>query len=150
MDGGGIAARVNSSDGGIQKVFKSPATRVADYSGFFTAQLKDWLAAHPDAPVYIAGAAGGRDGWVETAYSIAPQGLMTSAATCTKSRRSIWVLRRGGRFTLRPAAPSKWPMQARCHPQRGSQKPRRNTPPEADKRVAVYPRHALQMGRGAG
>ncbi len=75
MDGGKIVDRHQSAEGGIQKVFKSPATRVADYSGFFTQQLAAWLAAHPVAPVYIAGAAGGRDGWVETAYSSAPASI---------------------------------------------------------------------------
>lgn len=75
MDGTRVAGRYQSGEGGIQKVFKSPDSRVADYSGFFTQHLAAWLKAHPSAPVYIAGAAGGRDGWVETAYSIAPAGI---------------------------------------------------------------------------
>lgn len=75
MQNGAIAARYQSPDGGIQKVFTGPDNRVADYSGFIAQHLKDWLVQYPDAPVYIAGAAGGRDGWVETAYSIAPAGI---------------------------------------------------------------------------
>ena len=72
---GQVVERYQSAEGGIQKVFTSPENRVADYSGFFTKHLADWLQRYPQAPIHIAGAAGGRDGWVETSYSIAPAGL---------------------------------------------------------------------------
>lgn len=92
MEGSRVVARYQSSEGGIQKVFKSPETRVADYSGFFTQHLAEWLASHPKAPVYIAGAAGGRDGWVETAYSVAP----TSVADIKRNLHKIAPEHLGG------------------------------------------------------
>ena len=75
VKGGQVVERYQSAEGGIQKVFTAPENRVADYSGFFTKHLADWLQRYPRAPIHIAGAAGGRDGWVETSYSIAPAGL---------------------------------------------------------------------------
>ncbi|MDF3023941.1 MAG: 2-keto-3-deoxy-galactonokinase [Alphaproteobacteria bacterium] len=72
---GQVVERYQSAEGGIQKVFTAPENRVADYSGFFTKHLADWLQRYPQASIHIAGAAGGRDGWVETSYSIAPAGL---------------------------------------------------------------------------
>lgn len=75
MKDGSVVDRYQSADGGIQKVFTTPDNRVNDYANFMTSHLANWLSAHPDAPIYIAGAAGGRDGWVETAYSIAPAGI---------------------------------------------------------------------------
>ncbi len=75
MKDGGIVERYTSAEGGIQKVFTAPENRVADYSGFIAKHIAGWLQQYPAAPIYIAGAAGGRDGWVETSYSIAPAGL---------------------------------------------------------------------------
>lgn len=51
------------------------AERARLYSDFLMQALSSWLAAHPQAPVYICGAAGGREGWVETPYLPAPAGV---------------------------------------------------------------------------
>lgn len=75
-DNGKIVARKQSAGGGTLKNFAgvTPETRARDYSAFFMEQIGDWLAAHK-SPVYICGAAGGREGWVETKYSEAPAGI---------------------------------------------------------------------------
>jgi 2-dehydro-3-deoxygalactonokinase len=69
--------RRQAAGGGTLKGFsgRDPAARAAEYSAFFVEQLRDWLARHPDASTYVCGAAGGREGWVETAYSEAPAGI---------------------------------------------------------------------------
>jgi 2-dehydro-3-deoxygalactonokinase len=75
MKDSSIVERYQAAEGGIQKVFTTLESRVADYSGFLAKHLGTWLNAYPDARVYITGAAGGREGWVETAYSVAPAGI---------------------------------------------------------------------------
>lgn len=77
MRNGEIADRREAGGAGTLKGFVSatPESRIDDYSSFFVTQLSDWLSAHPQAPIYICGAVGGREGWVETQYSIAPAGL---------------------------------------------------------------------------
>lgn len=75
-DGTKIIARRTANDGGTLKNFAkaTPATRAREYSAFFMEQVGDWLEKHK-ASVYICGAVGGREGWVETKYSEAPAGI---------------------------------------------------------------------------
>lgn len=77
LDDDKVIARKSASGGGTLKNFagSTPETRSRDYSAFFMAQLQEWLAVHPGTPVYICGAVGGREGWVETVYSVAPTGI---------------------------------------------------------------------------
>ncbi|MBI3330028.1 MAG: 2-dehydro-3-deoxygalactonokinase [Nitrospinae bacterium] len=77
MQEGKVIARWQVLDSGTLKAFASgaPETRYIDYSLFFTENLGAWLEAHREAPVYICGAAGSREGWVETTYSKAPAGI---------------------------------------------------------------------------
>lgn len=75
-DGEKVIARKRASDGGTLKGFAkaTPSTRAREYSAFLMDQMGDWLDRHTGA-VYICGAAGGREGWVETKYSVAPAGI---------------------------------------------------------------------------
>ncbi len=74
---GAVIARKQAAGGGTLKNFSgtTPETRSIEYSAFFMEQLGDWLATHGNAPIYICGAVGGREGWVETAYSVTPAGF---------------------------------------------------------------------------
>ncbi len=75
-DGTKIVARKSANDGGTLKNFAkaTPVTRAREYSAFFMDQMGDWLEKHK-SPVYICGAVGGREGWVETKYSEVPAGI---------------------------------------------------------------------------
>jgi 2-dehydro-3-deoxygalactonokinase len=77
MRDGQVIDRRAAGGGGTLKGFVSATaeTRANDYSRFFVDQLGDWLKEYPQAPVYICGAVGGREGWVETQYSVAPAGF---------------------------------------------------------------------------
>ncbi|MDE1151622.1 MAG: 2-dehydro-3-deoxygalactonokinase [Micavibrio sp.] len=77
VDGGKAIDRRGAAGGGTLKNFSAaaPEKRSEAYAAFFVEQLGDWLTAHPAAPVYICGAVGGREGWVETAYSVTPAGF---------------------------------------------------------------------------
>lgn len=76
-DAGKTVVRHEVTGGGTLKGFAqgTPEQRVQNYSAFFVTQLADWLKEYPDAPAYICGAVGGREGWVETKYSVAPAGM---------------------------------------------------------------------------
>ncbi len=77
MQDGKAISRKQAAGGGTLKNFSgsTPESRSLEYSAFFMEQLGDWLQGHPEASVYICGAVGGREGWVETGYSVTPTGL---------------------------------------------------------------------------
>ncbi len=71
--------RADAGAGTLKRFFANaapltPAERIAAYSDYLRTQIADWLSRHPEAPIYICGAAGGREGWVETQYAVAPAG----------------------------------------------------------------------------
>jgi 2-dehydro-3-deoxygalactonokinase len=83
-----VLDRRHAAGGGTLKNFVGRQDRIKEYSSYLQQQTGDWLADHPQAPLYICGAAGGREGWVETSYTAAP-------ATIGDIRGNLYKLQNG-------------------------------------------------------
>jgi 2-dehydro-3-deoxygalactonokinase len=79
--------------GGTLKNFAGSKNRVEEYSSYLKHQIRDWIAVHPKAPIYICGAVGGREGWVETVYSETP-------ASLDKLRHNLYRLKENEKAVL--------------------------------------------------
>lgn len=64
------------------------------FPGIFSHAAGDWLTAHPQARIVLAGMVGSRNGWVEAPYATCPAGLADLVAS------RVQVVLPGGRTAL--------------------------------------------------
>ena len=103
MDGAQIVDKTNAPGHGIlQSFLKVPVSERDDrFSQFLCGQLGSWLTAYPEAEIFMCGAIGSREGWLDTGYVNAPANLDKLAKSFRKLNaeeniylpaRSIFIL----------------------------------------------------------
>jgi 2-dehydro-3-deoxygalactonokinase len=81
-DGKVLDRRVGGGEGVLQ--LQTQLARAPDRGVFFSAMLRNvlgrWLIDEPAAPIFMCGAIGSREGWIDTGYVEAPAGIDALAA----------------------------------------------------------------------